>query len=51
MEEKKHSTRKRTKPATKRLMKFQTKNMIPEPDSSSEVEVGLDETTLCGTLR
>jgi len=51
MEEKKHSTRKRKKPATKRLMKFHTKNMIPEPDSSSEVGVGLDETTLCGTLK
>jgi len=50
MEEKKHGARKRKKPATKRLMKFQTKNMIPEPDSASDVGVGLDETTLCGTL-
>ena len=47
MEEKKHSTRKRKKPATKRLIKFQKKNKIPEPDSSSEDEICSDETTLC----
>jgi len=35
------------KPATKRLIKFQKKNKIPEPDSSSEDEIDLDETTLC----
>jgi len=46
MEEKQHSTRKRKKPPTKRLIKFQQKNKIPEPDSSED-EVGFDETTLC----
>jgi len=47
MEEKKHSTRKRKKPAIKRLVKFQKKNRIPGQDSSSEVESGFDETTPC----
>jgi len=47
MEEKKHSTRNRKKPATKRLIKFQKKNKIPELDSSSEDEIGLDETSPC----
>ena len=28
-------------------LKFQKKNRFPEPDSSSEDEVGFDETTLC----
>ena len=31
----------------KRLIKFQKKNKIPQPNSSSEDEVGLDETKLC----
>jgi len=43
----KHSTRKRKKPATIRLKQFKKKNKIPEPDSSSEYEVGFDETKLC----
>jgi len=44
---KKHSIRKRKKPAAKGLIKFQKKNKIPELDSSSEDEIGFDETTPC----
>ena len=47
IEEEKNSQTKGKKPATKRVLQYQNTTKTPEPESSSEDEVCLDETALC----
>ena len=47
IEEEKNSQTKEKKPATKRVLQYQKTTKNPEPVSSSENEVCLDETALC----